>query len=319
MPYPTVSIVIPTLNGEDTLAELLAMLSVQTIPIQEILIIDSSSDDSTPEIANQYGANYIKIDRQNFDHGRTRSEAALQTSGELIVFFTQDAIPVGKRALEHLIRQFSVDDNIGAAYGRQLPSFSANPFATHLRYFNYPQQSDIRSLNDSKRLGLATVFLSNSFSAYRRAVLQEIDFFPKDLVFGEDACAAGRILMTGWKIAYVAEAAVYHSHNYTCIEEFKRYFDIGVLHQTQKWLLNTFGNAQSRGNAFVKSEVSFLIKEKKWFLLPLSFLRNFLKLVAYKSGRNFSRLPATLIHQLSMNSRWWQDQSRSDAEEINEK
>lgn len=319
MSYPTVSIVIPTLNGEATLAELLAMLSVQTIPIQEILVIDSSSEDRTPEIANRYDANYIGIDRQNFDHGGARSQAALQTSGELIVFFTQDAIPSGKKAVEHLIRPFSVDEHIGAAYGRQLPSFSANPFAAHLRYFNYPQQSSVRSFSDSKRLGLATVFLSNSFSAYRRSVLQEIDYFTKDLIFGEDTCAAGRILMKGRKIAYVAEASVYHSHNYTCIEEFKRYFDIGVLHQTQKWLLDTFGNAHNRGSAFVKSEISFLLKERKWFLLPLSFWRNLLKLTAYKTGRNYFRLPTTLIHQLTMNYRWWQNQSLSKKEKINEK
>ncbi len=297
----------------------MAMLSVQTIPIKEILIIDSSSDDRTPDITREYGAKYIQIERQRFDHGGTRSQAALQTSGELIVFFTQDAIPAGKKAIEYLIRPFAADNHIGAAYGRQLPSFSANPFATHLRYFNYPRQSAIRSLNDSKRLGLATVFLSNSFSVYRRSVLQEIDYFTKGLIFGEDTCAAGRILIKGQKIAYVAEATVYHSHNYTCIEEFKRYFDIGVLHQTQKWLLDTFGNAKSRGAAFVKSEVSFLIKEKKWFLLPLSFLRNMLKLAAYKTGRTYFRLPPTLIHQFSMNSRWWRNQSKADEEKFNEK
>ncbi len=38
MSYPNLSIIIPTRNGAQTLPELLAMLSVQTIPIKELII-----------------------------------------------------------------------------------------------------------------------------------------------------------------------------------------------------------------------------------------------------------------------------------------
>lgn len=39
--------------------------------------------------------------------------------------------------------------------------------------------------------------------------------------------AAGAV-QAGWKIAYAAGARVYHSHNYSCREQFRRNFDNGV-------------------------------------------------------------------------------------------
>lgn len=68
-------------------------------------------------------------------------------------------------------------------------------------------------------------------------------------------------------------------------EDFKRYFDIGVLHSMEKWILKTFGTAEKRGWAFLQSELSKLIEEKNsTCCLPLYYelLLNWLpiKLVA---------------------------------------
>ncbi|VCW13919.1 hypothetical protein BANRA_01245 [Escherichia coli] len=38
-----------------------------------------------------------------------------------------------------------------------------------------------------------------------------------------------KAILAGYKVAYVADAVVKHSHNYSPIDEFKRYFDIGVF------------------------------------------------------------------------------------------
>ena len=310
MSYPSLSIIIPTYNGAQTLPELLAMVSVQTVPIQELIIIDSSSEDNTIAIAEEHGAEFIKIDKKDFDHGGTRTLAARQAKGEIIVFFTQDAIPASKDALEILIKPFSKDKDISVCYGRQLPAFDADLFASHLRYFNYPSQSVTRCLDDRKRLGLKTIFVSNSFSAYRRSVLKDIGFFKNGLIFGEDTCTVGRILLKKKKIAYVAQARVYHSHNYCITDELKRYFDIGVLHSMEKWLLDTYGTAEGRGVEFVKSEMAFLVRAKQFHLLPVSILRNTLKLITYKAGRFHSCFPKRLVILLSMHKAWWKKKDR---------
>jgi len=311
MAYPTLSIIIPTRNGARTLPELLAMLSVQTIPIHETIVIDSSSEDQTVDIAEEYGAELITIDKDEFDHGGTRSLAARQATGEIVVFFTQDAIPARKDSLENLVKPFAVDLDVAVSYGRQLPAFDANPFASHLRNFNYPEKSSVRCFDDKERLGLRTIFISNSFSAYRKTVLEAVGFFKNGLIFGEDTCTVGHILMKQKKIVYVANSCVYHSHNYKMTEECKRYFDIGVLHSMEKWLLLTYGTAENRGIRFVKSELAFLVREKKFDLLLVSISRNTLKLLSYKAGRIHSLIPEPLILKLSMHASWWKKNNKA--------
>ncbi|HSL40477.1 MAG TPA: glycosyltransferase family 2 protein, partial [Desulforhopalus sp.] len=132
----------------------------------------------------------------------------------------------------------------------------------HLRLFNYPPQSSIRSHADRERFGLKTVFVSNSFAAYRRGPLEEVGYFKNTLIFGEDTCTLGRLLLAGYRVAYVSEAAVYHSHNYSLVEEFRRSFDIGVLHSTEKWLLATYGRAEGVGGRYVRSVLNMLSREK---------------------------------------------------------
>ncbi|HTR45424.1 MAG TPA: glycosyltransferase, partial [Thermodesulfovibrionales bacterium] len=71
-----VSVIIPTLNAGSLLKDLLSGLLVQDPAPSEIIIIDSSSEDNTRLIAEQYGTKVILLPGGTFDHGRTRNRAA---------------------------------------------------------------------------------------------------------------------------------------------------------------------------------------------------------------------------------------------------
>ncbi|BBM05676.1 hypothetical protein HAALTHF_27910n [Vreelandella aquamarina] len=86
--------------------------------------------------------------------------------------------------------------------------------------------------------------MSNSFAAYRREALLAAGGFPEGTILSEDMMAGARLLQQGWKLAYCADACVQHSHNYTLAAEFKRYFDIGVFHHREQWLLAWLGKAE---------------------------------------------------------------------------
>ena len=302
---PLLSVILPTWNGAVSLRELFVSLSRQTVLSHELLVVDSSSEDGTVAIAKEFGAQVLIVSPEDFDHGGTRSMIARKARGDILVFVTQDAVPVSTDALAKLIAPLLLDETIAVTYGRQLPSRDATVLATHLRYFNYPPQSVVRSFADRERFGFQTVFASNSFAAYRRTALAEVDYFKNGLIFGEDTCAVGRLLMHGYKVAYVAEAMVCHSHNYTCLQEFRRSFDIGVLHVTERWLLDTYGRAEGRGWQYVQSGLSYLVKVKKRALLPSFFWKMMLKFLGYKLGRNFQLLPQWLVPILSMHRSWW--------------
>src|ERR1700690_933678 len=223
-----VSVIIPTLNAEKQIGGLLQGLKSQTV-LCDVTVIDSSSEDDTIAIAGSLGARTMVTDKKEFDHGGTRTAAGKSSKSDILIYMTQDALPVNNETIENLIKPFE-DNAVGAVYGRQLPNPDANPFAAHLRFFNYPDASYVRSLSDRTRYKIKTPFLSNSCAAYRRSALEETEWFRERLILGEDTYAGARLLLAGYKIAYTAEAMIYHSHNYTALEEFGRYFDIGVFH-----------------------------------------------------------------------------------------
>ncbi|MCK4792682.1 MAG: glycosyltransferase [Desulfobacteraceae bacterium] len=285
-----ISIIVPTYNASKYLPSLLTRLESQTIKNYELIVVDSSSSDNTIDIAQSHQAKVITISQLEFDHGGTRTLAAREVKGAILVYLTQDALPYNEYAIEDIIKPFISDGKIGATFGRQLPYPEASVFAEHLRLFNYPDTSYTRVLDDKKKYGIKTAFLSNSFAAYRKSVLKEIGYFKSGLPFGEDACAGAKILLKGYKIAYVAEAIVLHSHNYTIWQDFRRYFDMGIFHRTEKWLLKEFGKAEGEGLKYIKSEIKFLLRKRRFDLLPEFALRIIMKYLGYKLGAGHKRI-----------------------------
>ena len=303
-----VSVIIPTYNGEKYLPKLFDMLGRQSISF-ETVVIDSSSEDNSMEIAKRYTNKTEVIPKSEFDHGGTRTKAGKLSNGDILVFLTQDALPADEYAIEKIVSVFD-DPKIGAAYGRQLPYEEASLFGRHLRSFNYPEGSHIRIYRDKEKYGIKTVFLSDSFAAYRREALEKIGWIKDGLIGSEDSYAGAMILKNGYSLAYVSEASVYHSHNYTILQEFKRYFDIGVFYKDQLWILDEFGSAEGEGGKYIKSELSYLRKNRAYNKIPEFFARNAMKYFGYKLGRHYNLLPKKIIPYISMYSQWWSKQNQ---------
>ena len=295
-----ISVIIPTLNAGKCLATQLDVLTTQALPPAEILIVDSSSTDNTVKIAERYGAHVHVIPKVQFDHGGTRTRIGMLAKGEILVYLTQDALPVNELSVPNLVSKLLEDHRISAAFGRQIPHPDATPFARHLRWFNYPAQSYVRTIGDRDQYGIKTFFCSNSFAAYRRKALESVGWFKAGLLVGEDMHACAKMLANGYHIAYVADAVVFHSHNYPVRQEFKRYFDLGVLFSKEPWLREKFGNANSEGVRFVRSELAFLRNNGCGVYIPASLLRTVAKWGGYQLGHLHGYLPDRIIQSLSM-------------------
>jgi rhamnosyltransferase len=298
-----VSVVIPTYNAARYLDAQLRALRAQTVKDCDIFIIDSSSSDKTLDIAKQYSVQTLTIPKEVFDHGGTRTLAGKTRSlGDVLVYLTQDALPCDDRAIETLIQPLLAEQKCGAVFGRQIPYQDATPFAQHLRLFNYPTQSYTRTYADRATLGIRAAFCSNSFAAYRREALEDVGWFAENLLLAEDMHVCARMLIKGYKLRYVAEAVVYHSHNYTVAQEFKRYFDLGVFFEKQRWLLDEFGRPEGEGLKFVRSELSYLRSHGLLHLLPISLMRSAAKLMGYRLGHYYTHLPRAVLKRVSMYS-----------------
>ena len=298
-----ISVIIPTYNAEKYLPLLLEKLKQQTIAF-ELIIIDSSSTDNTVNIAKRYTKNIMTIPKLEFDHGGTRTKAAKSARGDIIVFLTQDALPYEDDSIKKLLTPFQ-DAKVGTVFGRQIPYESTSLFGKHLRIFNYSETSYVRTLQDKEQYGIKTAFLSDSFAAYRKSSLEHIGWFKDGLIVGEDNYAGAKILLAHYALAYCAEAKVYHSHSYTPIKEFKRYFDIGVFHKRESWMVETFGKAEGEGGKYVKSEFKYLMKHHAYHKIPEFFIRNGMKYLGYKLGQAYKSLPLSLVKKFSLHHLWW--------------
>lgn len=299
------AVVIPTLNPGDFAAPLCAGLRQQTCWPLPLQVVDSGSPPAQLQDFAAIGGDVTVIDRRSFNHGGTRQMAIdrLPQTVEFVVLLTQDAVPVDADAIAALLAVFA-DPAVGMAYGRQLPHPGAGPFGSFARLFNYPAESAVRELADAPRYGLKTAFASNSFAAYRRSALQAVGGFPSDPILGEDTIVAARMLLAGWKVAYAADARVFHSHDYSIAEELRRYFDIGVLHARESWLRAAFGQAEGEGGRFVREELKYLRRRAPW-LLPLAIARTGCKYIGYRLGLAERRLPLALKRRLSMHKGYW--------------
>ena len=221
---PSVSVVIPTLNAEEEIAPLLDALLCQTLRPHEIIVVDSSSADGTPSVVERYvdeGVQLHTIARQDFDHGGTRHFAFELTKGSIVVFLTQDAVPANDALIDRLVSPLS-DERVGMAYGRQLPRKGARRYEALTREFNYPPASHVRTSADIERMGIKAFFASDSCAAYRRDAYIACGGFERPCATNEDMFMAAKMLRQGYAVAYVAEAQVFHSHDLTFMQQFKR-------------------------------------------------------------------------------------------------
>ena len=293
----SIGIIIPTLNAENDLKKIFKYLNFDKY---KVLIIDSNSTDGTEKISKNHNCKFVI--ENNFNHGSTRERARKILSTDIIVYLTQDAHLFSHDSIDKLIKPL-LDGEASMAYGRQIPRKNSNLFESTPVEFNYPNQSHFKSINDIKNHGVFTYFFSNNFSAYINNELDEIGGFKKILT-GEDYFACRKILKNGKNVAYVSDAKVYHSHNFSLLENFRRYFDTGYVRGKRKFIQSEVGHADQRGFELSKLLIKKVISENI-LLLPYALIEIFFKYFGYKIGFFGANLPIAVKKKLSNQKYYW--------------
>lgn len=269
-----------------------------------VVVVNSSSNDGTVELAQEMGAEVLLIPRSLFNHGTTRERARHYLNTDIVVMVTPDAYPLDDTLLETLTAPI-LSGSASVTYARQIPHDNASFFESFPRKFNYPEQSELRSIFDLNKYGVYTFFCSDTCAAYSNTALNEINGFESAL-FGEDTVAVAKMMRNGHKIAYVAEAVVKHSHNYSLKQEFKRHFDIGLSRKHCEHLFQGAGKDSNRGSTYVKK----LLKEtasSKPHLLPYAFFQSLTKFAGYQLGRKSHKAPNWFKKIFSSQDFYWQN------------
>lgn len=297
----SIGVVIPTYQAAKHLPKCLPPLLNSSLK-PRILIIDSSSTDETVEIARAMGAETLVIPQKEFNHGLTREKGRKFLNTSIIVMMTQDAYAASSNMLEQLVFPL-LEGKASIAYGRQLPHREAQFFGTFSREFNYPPTSHVRSIDDISTYGVYTFFCSNSCAAYLNSALDEINGFPS-VLFGEDTVVTAQLLQQKHRIAYVAEAEVYHSHDYGLKDEFCRHFDMGFSRERYRELLNVAGGDNRRGKEYVQTLLKKLWKTAPG-LIPYALLQTLVKWGGYRMGQGSTHAPIAWKRLLSSQTLYW--------------
>ncbi len=262
-----ISVIIPTLNAEEEIALLIEALLTQNHRVDEIIIVDSASTDRTVSICKGETIHLLQIKRNEFDHGKTRDMALRKCTGDIVIFLTQDAVPANEDFIRKLITPLK-EEKIAVSTGRQIPKENATRMERLVRVFNYPPESHIRSKEDLPRMGIKTFFCSDVCAAYNKEIYLKLGGFDYPLKTNEDMFYAAKAIHSGYRIAYAAEALVYHSHNLTLKEQFDRNYVQGYEIQRHKNLLEGVSE---------KSEGMELVRYVSFELLKHGYVLSFIR------------------------------------------
>lgn len=312
----TIEAVIPVYKPDRRLLQILDLLSRQTVPVRTIHLINTGEEFLTASLASwnmtqedflvrwpNVALTHIRPDE--FDHGGTRNAGFRSCSrADYILTMTQDALPADEKLTEELLKPFELDSMVAVSYARQLPNPGAQAEERLSRMFNYPETPAIKSQEDTKRLGIKAYFCSDVCAMYQRSAWEKMGGFSSPVIFNEDMIYAGHALQAGYRICYAAEARVYHSHTYTAMQQLRRNFDLGVS-QTQH--PEVFGGLSSEGEGvqYVKAVSQQLLKEGRTWQIPAFGFRCAARLLGYRMGRRYQRLPKSVIVWCSSNRQYW--------------
>jgi rhamnosyltransferase len=304
-----ISVLIPTWQAGPGLERLLVALRGQKVPPAEVIVVDSSSTDGTPERAARSGCCVEVIPRERFNHGATRNMCADMAQGDILVFMTQDARPAGPFFLGELVRPI-VEGRASASYARQVAHPHALPLERFARSFNYPSRSQVRTLDDVPRMGFRAFFFSNVASAVSREAFCAVGGFPDWVIMDEDVLLCARLLRAGYAVAYQAEAVVYHSHAYTLAQHFRRYFDIGTFVSQAGDVLQG-ARTGPEGMRYVWRQVRYLARRGEWLWIPAALVETAAKFAAFQLGLRQQHLPRALKQKLSLHAAFWDGEGQA--------
>ena len=293
------SIIILTRNAGTLLKNVLTNVFKQDYEECEVIVIDSSSDDNTMNIAKQFPVKMIVIDPKDFGHGKTRNFGARIAKGKILVFLTQDAVPKNNRWLVELIKEIN-DKKIAGVYGRQIAWDDAIPME---KFFYSKMYHDKKIVWNKKNMKYDEIIFSNANSAIRKSLLLE-NPFPENILMSEDMDWALTMIDKGFNILYQPLAIVNRSHNPSTMSLFKRYFNFGISHSEMGKEKNK-SKFVGRGFSLFVDQLNYLIVKGQSAWIPKAFLYYFAKFSALILGRNHKYIPKALKIRLSGYRGYW--------------
>lgn len=300
-----VDAVIPAYKPGHDLRELVEKLLDQTVRLGRIIIINTDREFfDEKEYLIAPAVEVVHITRHEFDHAGTRDMGLRMSDADYVLFMTMDAIPKDNYLVEKLLSGFRCADNIAVSYARQLPKKDCNRIEQITREFNYPAQSRIQTSDDIKELGIKAYFCSDVCAMYDTSIYRSLGGFKAPAIFNEDMVYAAGALDAGYAVSYCADALVYHSHNYTGRQYYRRNFDLGVSQADHPEIFERF-NVKGTGMQLVRKSLAQICRRGT----PADIIRlvyySGMKYLGFRKGKNYHKLSLKSCLKHTSDKEYW--------------
>lgn len=203
--WPSVSVVLCTHNGEPTIAETSSALTRLDYPAYDVLVVDDGSTDECAAIARADGHQVIRTDRQGL--GRARNTGIAATSGEIVAFIDDDAVPE-RQWLRYLVDSMRARGSAGAGGPNLAP-----PSRTGAELALSCAPGGPREVLRSGRLAEHVPGCNMAF--WRTPLTQVGGFDQRFTAAGDDVDLCWRLHDAGHDIAFAPGAVVWHRRRAT--------------------------------------------------------------------------------------------------------
>lgn len=300
-----VDAVIPAYKPGHDLRELVEKLLDQTVRLGRIIIINTDREFfDEKEYLIAPAVEVVHITRHEFDHAGTRDMGLRMSDADYVLFMTMDAVPKDNYLVEKLLSGFRRADNIAVSYARQLPKKDCNRIEQITREFNYPAQSRVQTSDDIKELGIKAYFCSDVCAMYDTSIYRSLGGFKAPAIFNEDMVYAAGALDAGYAVSYCADALVYHSHNYTGRQYYRRNFDLGVSQADHPEIFERF-NVKGTGMQLVRKSLAQICRSGT----PADIIRlvyySGMKYLGFRKGKNYHKLSLKSCLKHTSDKEYW--------------
>lgn len=221
-----VEVLCPLYNSKNKVKYLIDSLKKQkNIKISKIRFVITDTNDGVEELLTDNNIEWYKIQKSEFNHGLTRESLLFGCKTKYAIMCTDDVLFANEYSLYNLVNSM-IKNHCKFAFGKQI--CQNNTMEKYTKKFNYPNESYIVEKKDVDSMQIKAFFASDSFACYDVDIFKSINGYDKKILpTNEDMYYAKKILFNNYKMIYVSNAIIYHSHNFTLKQIYERYFLVG--------------------------------------------------------------------------------------------